>query len=142
MSVQTSGTIRLASIEDIPEGQGREFHVGDRFVAIFRHKGQFYAMEDVCPHAGAPLNNGPIYSGTVTCLWHGWRFNLHDGICANLPKAPAVPTYPVTVQGQDLLSEALEMLHVTLSGARQEWASLPGALSITPCGSLTYTCTG
>lgn len=102
MSVQTSGMIRLASIDDIPEGQGREFRVGDRFVALFRHQGQFYAMEDVCPHAGAPLNNGPIYSGTVTCLWHGWRFNLHDGVCANLPKAPAVPTYPVTVRGYDV----------------------------------------
>ena len=44
MSVQTSGMIRLANIDDIPEGQGREFRVGDRFVAIFRHKGQFYAM--------------------------------------------------------------------------------------------------
>jgi nitrite reductase/ring-hydroxylating ferredoxin subunit len=38
----------------------------------------------------------------VTCLWHGWRFNLHDGICANLPKAPAVPTYQVTVRGYDV----------------------------------------
>ncbi|MBM3224069.1 MAG: Rieske (2Fe-2S) protein [Candidatus Tectomicrobia bacterium] len=102
MSVQTSGTIRLASVGDIPEGQGREFRVGDRFVAIFQHKGQFFAIEDVCPHAGAPLNNGPVYSGTVTCLWHGWKFSLTDGLCTNLPKAPAVPTYPVTIQGQDI----------------------------------------
>ena len=48
MNVQTSGSIRLASIDDIPEGQGREFHVGDRYIALFRHQGQFYAMEDVC----------------------------------------------------------------------------------------------
>jgi nitrite reductase/ring-hydroxylating ferredoxin subunit len=102
MSVQTSGTIRLASVEDIPEGQGREFRVGERFIALFRHQGQFYAMEDVCPHAAAPLNNGPLYKGTVTCMWHGWRFNLHDGVCVNLPKAPAVPTFPVTVCGHDV----------------------------------------
>lgn len=102
MSVQTSGTIRLASVEDIQEGQGKEFRVGERFVALFRHKGQFYAMEDVCPHAGAPLNNGPLYDCSVTCLWHGWRFSLETGLCVNLPKAPAVPTFPVTVTETDV----------------------------------------
>jgi nitrite reductase/ring-hydroxylating ferredoxin subunit len=94
--------IRLASIEDIPEGEGREFQVGKRYVALFRYDGQFYAMEDMCPHAGAPLNNGPVHNGTVTCLWHGWRFNLHDGVCVNLSRGGAVPTYPVTVHGQDV----------------------------------------
>ena len=102
MNVQTSGTIRLASIDDIPEGQGREFHVGDRYIALFRHQGQFYAMEDVCPHAGAPLTNGPLSRGTVTCMLHGWRFNLHNGVCVNLSNAPAVPTFPVTVHGYDV----------------------------------------
>ena len=102
MSVQTPGTIRLASIDDIPEGQGREFHVGDRYIALFRHQGQFYAIEDECPHAGAPLYNCPLSKGTVTCVLHGWRFNLHDGACVNLPNAPAVPTFPVTVRGYDV----------------------------------------
>ena len=102
MSVQTSGIIRLASIDEIPEGQGREFHVGDRYIALFRHQGQFYAIEDMCPHAGAPLYNCPLSKGTVTCVLHGWRFNLHDGACVNLPTAPAVPTFPVTVRGYDV----------------------------------------
>ena len=78
MSVQTSGTIRLASVEDIPEGQGREFRVGERFIAIFRHKGQFYAMEDVCPHAAAPLNNGFNY--------------LRDDLACSLYKHPIANT--------------------------------------------------
>jgi nitrite reductase (NADH) small subunit/3-phenylpropionate/trans-cinnamate dioxygenase ferredoxin subunit len=104
MSSPSFQTIRLASIEDIPEGSGREFQVGKRYVAIFRHNGQFYALEDVCPHVGAPLNNGPLYKGTVTCLWHGWRFNLHDGVCVSHPRGynVNVPTYPVTVRGYDL----------------------------------------
>ena len=104
MSSTSLQTIRLASIEDIPEGSGREFQIGKRYVAIFRHNGQFYALEDVCPHAGAPLNNGPIYNGTVTCLWHGWRFNLHDGVCVTHTRGynVDVPTYPVTVRGYDL----------------------------------------
>ena len=95
-------TIRLASTEDVPEGHGREFRVGQRFVALFRSNDQFYALEDMCPHAGAPLNNGPVKDGTVMCLWHGWCFNLHDGACINLPRSISVPTYPVSVRGQDI----------------------------------------
>jgi nitrite reductase/ring-hydroxylating ferredoxin subunit len=102
MNTSPSQTIRLASVEDIPEGEGREFKVGTRYVAIFQYQGAFYALEDMCPHAGAPLNNGPIGQGAVTCLWHGWRFNLHDGVCINHPRGINVPTYPITVQGRDL----------------------------------------
>jgi nitrite reductase/ring-hydroxylating ferredoxin subunit len=102
MNTPPSQTIRLASVEDVPEGEGREFRVGTRYVAIFRYHGAFYALEDMCPHAGAPLNNGPIGQGAVTCLWHGWRFNLHDGACINHPRGLNVPTYPITIQGQDL----------------------------------------
>ncbi|MGQ4810336.1 3-phenylpropionate/cinnamic acid dioxygenase ferredoxin subunit [Candidatus Entotheonellaceae bacterium PAL068K] len=102
MSAIPTQTIRLASIEEVPESEGREFRVGKRFVALFRFENQFYAMEDRCPHAGAPLNNGPVQDGTVMCLWHGWCFNLHDGACVNLPRGIDVPTYPVSVRGHDV----------------------------------------
>lgn len=41
MSTETSRKVRLASVNDIQEGRGREFRVGERFVAIFRDKGDF-----------------------------------------------------------------------------------------------------
>ena len=112
MNAETSRTIFLTKVDDIPEGQGREFRVGDQFIAIFRVNGQFYALEDMCPHAGAPLNDGPLKDGAVTCLWHGWRFNLQDGACLNVPRGRPVATYPVTIQGQDL--------YVTLPGQGTE----------------------
>ena len=102
MHPTASRTIRLASVDEIPEGEGREFRVGERFVAIFHYEGQFYALEDVCPHVGAPLNNGQLVDGTVMCMWHGWRFNLHDGVCINHPRGRDVPAFPVTIRGQDL----------------------------------------
>jgi nitrite reductase (NADH) small subunit len=102
MNSASHKTIRLASTDDIPEGEGREFRIGQRYVAIFRVNGHFYALEDMCPHAGAPLNNGPTRDCVVTCLWHGWRFDLRDGTCINHPKGRDVPVYPITVHGTDL----------------------------------------
>lgn len=112
MSTQASGLIRLTSVQEIPEGGGREFRIGQRYIAVFRYQGTFYALEDACPHAGAPLNNGMLKDGTVMCMWHAWRFNLKDGVCQNIRKAPPVPTFPVTIQGDDL--------YVTLPGPEGE----------------------
>lgn len=102
MSTETSQTIRLASVKDIPEGEGREYRVGDLFVAIFRDQGEFYALEDYCPHAGAPLNDGPVSQGAVTCMWHGWKFSLRDGSCMNIPRGFPVRTFPLNIVGEDI----------------------------------------
>ena len=91
-------TFRLGSVDEVPEGSGREFRVGKRFIAVFHHGGEFFALEDACPHAGAPLSEGPVHNGTIMCMWHAWRFNLRDGVCVNIPKAPPVPTYPLSIR--------------------------------------------
>jgi nitrite reductase/ring-hydroxylating ferredoxin subunit len=102
MQTTTAGTIRLARTAEIPEGTGREFKVGERYIAVFCSEGHFYAIEDDCPHAGAPLSDGAVHQGIVACLRHGWRFHLGDGRCVNVPTAPPVVTFPVTMQGEDL----------------------------------------
>ena len=97
-----SQSVYVAKTHDIPEGEGREFRVGGYYVAVFHYAGQFYALEDICPHAGAPLYSGDLRDGTVMCMWHGWRFNLHDGVCINHPRACDVTTFPLTVRGEEL----------------------------------------
>jgi len=102
MQTTTAGTVRLARTAEIPEGTGRECKVGERYIAVFCSEGHFYAIEDECPHAGAPLNDGAVHRGIVSCLRHSWRFDLRDGWCVNFPTAPPVATFPVTMQGDDL----------------------------------------
>jgi nitrite reductase/ring-hydroxylating ferredoxin subunit len=102
MQTTTAGTIRLTRTAEIPEGTGREFKVGERYIAVFCSEGHFYAIEDDCPHAGAPLNDGTVHRGIVACLRHGWRFDLRDGRCVNFSGAPPVVTFPVTIQGEDI----------------------------------------
>ncbi len=45
--------VTVAKVGDIPEGQGRAFSVGKRMVAVFFHEGQYFAIDDFCPHQGA-----------------------------------------------------------------------------------------
>jgi nitrite reductase (NADH) small subunit len=81
---------------DVPEGEGRPFEVNGRMVAVFLQGGEYYALEDCCPHQGAPLSDGEVCDKSVTCTWHGWRFSLEDGRWLDSPRT-RVATYPVRV---------------------------------------------
>jgi nitrite reductase (NADH) small subunit len=70
---------RVASVTEIPPGEGREFVVEGRIVAVFHTDEAFHAMDGICPHAGGPLANGSLNGNVVTCPWHGWQFDVTSG---------------------------------------------------------------
>ncbi|MFW6125269.1 MAG: Rieske (2Fe-2S) protein, partial [Pirellulales bacterium] len=71
----TSEFQTVARTGEIPEGQGRAFLVGGKLVAVFHEDGQYFAIDDTCPHMGASLAEGQLIGGTVICHWHAWRFS-------------------------------------------------------------------
>lgn len=50
-----------------------------------RQDGRIFAMRDACPHRGIPLSCGWYDGSTVTCKYHGWRFEPVTGQCAGIP---------------------------------------------------------
>ena len=99
-----SGTYQtVARVGEIPEGEGRSFEVDGRFIAVILDQGIYFAIDDDCPHQGAPLCDGLVMDKTVTCTWHGWRFSLEDGRWLDSPKSKVqVGTYPVRVEGDEI----------------------------------------
>jgi nitrite reductase (NADH) small subunit len=71
---------RLGSIEQIPIGEGREFSVGERRVAVFRLRdGRLMATDARCPHRDGPLADGLVGMDSVICPLHVRRFSLVTG---------------------------------------------------------------
>jgi nitrite reductase (NADH) small subunit len=70
---------RVCGLDQLTEGHGREFVVGDRVVAVFLSDGEVFATDGICPHAGGPLAQGMVRHQVVTCPWHGWQFNVCTG---------------------------------------------------------------
>ena len=66
-------------------------------VGLFRTADGLFAINNVCPHRGAPLHDGFVTDGKVTCPWHQWDFQLRDGSCLTVPQV-SVPAYPVEVR--------------------------------------------
>lgn len=63
-------------------------------LALFNDGGEFFAIDDLCPHQGASLGLGSLHAGRVICPWHSWVFELRTGRCPR-ESHPGVATYAV-----------------------------------------------
>ena len=93
----------VATVDEIPEGQGKVFEVNDRAIAVFNIGGKLTAIDDMCPHMGASLCEGDFNDkdSTVACPWHGWRFNVVDGSWADNPRI-RTDVFDVKVVGDEI----------------------------------------
>ncbi|WP_435009774.1 Rieske (2Fe-2S) protein [Tundrisphaera lichenicola] len=93
----------VAKVGEIPEGEGRAFELDGKMIAVILDEGKYYAIDDHCPHQGAPLCDGMVFEKSVTCTWHGWRFSLEDGRWLDSPKSKVrIGSYPVRVEGDEI----------------------------------------
>lgn len=86
----------VCKVGEIPDGESTLITVNNKDVAVFFTQGQYFAIDDMCPHAAASLSSGYLEDGIVTCPWHGWRFRLSDGAWADNPRVKT-GCYPVHV---------------------------------------------
>src|SRR5215213_8477090 len=101
------GFVKLATIQDIPENEVRSFEYNDQRIAVYNVDGQLYATSDICSHAYAELSEGFLDSDdcTIECPLHGSRFDIRSGAALTLPAYEPIATYPVRVEGEDVLVE-------------------------------------
>ena len=88
----------FATPRDISSGECARMELpnGDE-VAVFNVGGEYYAIENFCPHKGAPLSDGVICGHVVECSLHGWQFDVRTGECLTVPER--IKTYRVICEG-------------------------------------------
>lgn len=84
--------------EPIDAGRVVVVATGDRRVAVCNADGEYYAVEDVCTHDGASLDQGELTGHEVECPRHGARFDVRSGRALCLPAVRPVKTYRTRVQ--------------------------------------------
>ena len=98
--------VKAAGVSDIKNDCGAAVDLQGKSVAIFNSQGKFYAIDNMCKHRGGPLGEGSLDGNVVTCPWHGWQFDITNGQCLTNPSAQALCSYPVKVEGNDILVDA------------------------------------
>lgn len=90
--------VTVGRVEDVPDGRGATVELeGGKELALYNVDGEFHCVENFCPHKGAPLADGQLHGRSVTCDWHGWRFDLRTGACINRD-AESIETFEVVVE--------------------------------------------
>lgn len=96
--------VRVASADELLEGKGVVVDVEGNRLAVFRHQGEFFALDETCPHRGGPLHEGMVQEGVLACPWHLWQFDLKTGVSPVNPLSK-VRRYRVWLEENELFVE-------------------------------------
>lgn len=94
---------RLCGFAELEEGRPAQRMVGDQPMFVLRDGADVHVLSDVCSHLAAPLHEGTVSGGCVTCPWHGSTFRLVDGAVVQAPATAPVPVLQVRRDGDDVL---------------------------------------
>ncbi|BDD09807.1 hypothetical protein FUAX_22390 [Fulvitalea axinellae] len=90
------GWVCAGQVEEIPEKRARVINIGGERVAVYKYDGKISAVSNVCKHQNGPLGEGKIVDGCITCPWHGYQYEPHNG-SSPPPFTEKVATYKVKV---------------------------------------------
>src|SRR5918911_2620653 len=93
---------KIAKTTDLAPGEVNVYEVEGHRVALCNVAGEFYAIEDVCPHDAGPLDQGELIGSQIKCPRHGAKFDVTTGKVLALPAIKPVPKHEVKVEGDDI----------------------------------------
>ena len=78
--------VRVTDANALAPGQGWVVNANGREIALFNLDGEFFALDNECPHASGPLGEGYVEAGIVICPIHAWEFDIRSGACLTSPE--------------------------------------------------------
>lgn len=98
----TDNFIRVAALNDIPEGHAKVFEAAGRRLAVCKVDGEIFAIDDICTHDGGPLGEGELNDHQIECPRHGARFDITTGKALCLPAILPVNNYKVEIRQNEV----------------------------------------
>jgi nitrite reductase/ring-hydroxylating ferredoxin subunit len=92
MSKEKSITVALS---DIQMGKMHVALIGEREIVVCRTKEGIYAVDNICTHAYARLNEGRLRGTRLICPLHGACFDVRDGRVLGAPATTPLCTHSV-----------------------------------------------
>ena len=96
MSNSPSLSIPLA---ELGEGTMQTCTVGGHEIVLCRTKEGVFALDNICTHAYARLNEGRLRGTRLICPLHGASFDVRDGRVLGAPATRPLATHPARISG-------------------------------------------
>jgi nitrite reductase/ring-hydroxylating ferredoxin subunit len=96
--VETPGFQKVANKSDLREDGLLGVQIDSKRIVLSMVEGKVYAMNAVCTHKGAPLEEGTLLGYDLKCPWHFALFDIRNGkVSARTVWAKDLESYPVQV---------------------------------------------
>ena len=94
-----NGWVQGPRTSELHDAKPLRWDIGEISVLLIRFDGRLQAFRNTCAHQGLPLDGGVIdvEARTITCPWHGFRFDCQSGECLTAPQAQ-LETFPVRIK--------------------------------------------
>lgn len=99
---------RVCALTDLKEDAALGTEIEGTPVCVVRVGERVFAVRDECSHADVMLSQGEVEGGRIECWLHGSQFDLVTGAALTLPAIDPVPTYAVTIEGDDVLVDVAQ----------------------------------
>lgn len=86
--------IKVIETDQLKPGEVMVVTVSGRDICLANCGGEFYALDNKCPHRGGQLGDGQLAGTDVICPLHGWDFDVRTGI-SRYDTLDRVAIYPV-----------------------------------------------
>ena len=73
--------------------------IGGREIVVCRTKAGLHALDNICTHAYARLNEGRLRGTRLICPLHGASFDVRDGRALGAPATRALATHAIEIAG-------------------------------------------
>jgi nitrite reductase/ring-hydroxylating ferredoxin subunit len=97
----------VAAAAAVREGKAGTYAHGGFNVAVFRHAGRLFAIDNACAHEDGPIGEGDIEGNCVRCPYHDWQYDFTTGACITDPDRARATFEVAEREGQILLGAQL-----------------------------------
>ncbi len=96
---------RVAAAGDVDDDDVKQVVIEGHPIGVYKVGGEFFAVDDICTHAFAVLSEGYLEEHSIECPLHQGCFDIRTGKALNAPVTVDINSYPVKVEGDDVLVE-------------------------------------
>jgi 3-phenylpropionate/trans-cinnamate dioxygenase ferredoxin subunit len=103
---------RLCALDEVQDGGKKAFKVDGTPLLVFRTGSEVHVLKNRCAHMNLPLSPGKFDGTSITCAFHGARFDVRTGqrdkpawLLGTMIGGDCVPRYEATVEGGTVFVE-------------------------------------
>lgn len=88
--------VKILKEDEMKDGEIKRVETQGLKLAVFKVKGEFYAIDELCTHAEGHLDQGYLEDDyIIVCPVHGGKFDIRTGKVLGLPPTEDTNSYKV-----------------------------------------------